>query len=299
MSPNFAPPRVCPACDTPPRRTLRLSNGAWLQQCPRCLLGWWDWPAFDPVAFYDQTYFQSADAPKGYDDYAALEAGLRRTARGRLRRIAKHWQGGSGGPRRLLDIGCGTGEFLDEARRQGWEVCGVEVSVYAVEQARRRGLDVMHGSIDDFPLATEAYDCVTLWDAIEHVRDPLGVLRAAGQALRPGGILALSTGDVTSLCARLTGPRWHLFNLPEHLYFFSPAALGRLLARAGCRMTQTTHEVNWLPVAYLLERLRKSSRGLGWALGQVCRGPVLSAISGSVVPATLGDVLGVYTVRRL
>jgi SAM-dependent methyltransferase len=265
-----------------------LSDSVWLQQCPRCRLGWWDWPAFDPVAFYNQSYFQSADAAKGYDDYAALETGLRRTAHARLRRITR--LAGVSGGRRLLDIGCGTGAFLDEARRQGWDVRGVEVSAYAVEQARRRGLEVVHGPIEDFLPAAHAYDCVTLWDAIEHVRDPLGVLQAAGRALRPGGVLALSTGDVTSLCARLTGPRWHLFTLPEHLYFFSPAALNRLLARAGCRMTRIAREVNWLPVAYLFERLRKSFRSLG-------RLPVPNAIRAAILPATLFDVLGVYAVR--
>ncbi len=297
MTAGLQPPLRCPACETPPRRTLRLRNGAPLQQCPRCLLAWWDWPGFDPAAFYDQTYFQSADTPKGYDDYAALEAGLQRTARARLRRIARCRSTGSSPPR-LLDVGCGTGTFLDVARRAGWEVYGLEVSAYAAEQARRRGLNVTGASADDMRLEVSAYDCVTLWDTLEHVRDPVGVLRTAGRALRPGGVLALSTGDITSLCARLTGARWHLFNLPEHLYFFSPAALARLLARAGCQMVQITREVNWLPVAYLLERLRKSSGGLGWALGQVRRGPVLRAISASVVPATLLDVLGVSAVRH-
>jgi SAM-dependent methyltransferase len=197
-----------------------------------------------------------------------------------------------------LDVGCGTGTFLDVARRAGWEVYGLELSAYAAEQARRRGLNVTGASADDMRLEVSAYDCVTLWDTLEHVRDPVGVLRTAGRALRRGGVLALSTGDITSLCARLMGARWHLFNLPEHLFFFSPPALTRLLARAGCQRVQITHEVNWLPVAYLLERLRKSSGGLGWALDRVRRGPALRAIGTSVVPATLLDVLGASAVRH-
>lgn len=301
MTAERSPPPRCIACGTSPRRTLRLSGGVWLLRCPRCLLGWWDWPPFDPQAFYDQSYFQSVAAPKGYDDYTALTAGLERTARGRLRRIetcrAAHTVPSAGQPR-LLEIGCGTGVFLDAARRAGWEVAGIEVSAYAAAQARSRGLDVTCAPVEGLHLDDAACDAVALWDAIEHLRDPAGVLRTAARALRPGGVLALSTGDVTSLCARLTGPRWHLFNLPEHLFFFSPAALRRLLAQAGCRVVRVTREVNWVPAAYILERLRKSKVADS---ARVRPGRFLAAAAayagGLVMPATLFDVLGVYAVR--
>jgi len=292
--PACRPPAVCPACKSLPRRRFRLHNQAWLKQCPRCLLAWWDWPALDPAAFYDESYFQSAEAGKGYDDYAGLEAGLRRTARARLRRIGRRSAVGTAHVRTLLDVGCGTGVFLDEARRAGWQVRGVEVSAYAADQARHRGLDVACASSEGLDLPAEAYDCVTLWDTLEHVPDPAGVLNAAARALRPGGVLALSTGDITSFCARVTGPRWHLFNLPEHLYFFSPAALVRLLASAGCQVVQVAREVNWLPARYLLERLRKSPGVFNTLIGTLT---LPSAFSAAVIPATLGDVLGVYAVR--
>jgi SAM-dependent methyltransferase len=295
-------PKRCIICDLLPRRSCRLSNGAWLLRCPRCRLGWWDWPAFDPAAFYDREYFQSADATRGYDDYSSLEVGLRCTARGRLRRIRRLLVPAAGaerGGRRLLDVGCGTGTFLDEARRAGWAVHGVEVSEYAAREARRRGLDVTCAASEEVAPEVASLDCVTLWDAIEHVRDPLGVLVKAAQALRPGGVLALSTGDITSLCARLSGPRWHLFNLPEHLFFFSPRSLRELLRRAGCRGARLTREVNWVPVAYVLERVQKSAGS-----GFVRRRPEPHEMTrpdragaGWIVPATLFDVLGVYAIR--
>jgi SAM-dependent methyltransferase len=285
-------PQVCIACGHAPRPTFRLSNGAWLLRCPRCLLGWWAWPPFDPGAFYDQDYFQSGAQPKGYDDYAGLEAGVARTALGRLRRIARFAPPRVGDRRRLLEIGCGPGVFLASARDAGWEAAGVEVSAYAADQARRRGFDVICQPIEELQLATAAYDCVALWDVIEHLRDPVGVLDAAARALRPGGVLALSTGDVTALCARLSGPRWHLYSIPEHLYFFSPSALTRLLARSGCRVVRITREVYWAPVTYLCERLQKS---LGWPASAARR---IARLRGWVLPATLGDVLGVYAVRN-
>ncbi len=291
---HLAAPRTCPACNRTPRCALRLTNGEWLLQCPRCLLAWWDWPAFEPAALYDESYFRGAGTSKGYDDYAALEPGLRRTARARLRRIAR-LLGDPPVGRRLLELGCGTGVFLSEARDAGWEVAGVEVSAYAADQASARGLHVLAQAVEESVLPTCHYDCIALWDVLEHLREPAGVLRTLAGALRPGGVLALSTGDVTSLCARLCGMHWHLFNVPEHLFFYSPRALRTLLHRAGCRVADVTREWLWLPSRYLAERLRKTA---GLPAGCATAAVRLADRRGlAAVPVTLLDVLGVYAVR--
>lgn len=294
-----AAPAHCPLCRIEPRRTIRLVNGERLLRCPQCGLGWWNWPPFDPAAFYDVSYYQDADqritpahnAAKGYRDYAALGPGMQRTARARLRRITRILPTARPSRLRLLEIGCGVGIFLEEARRIGWEAVGVEVSAYAAAKTRERGLEVYHAAIEDVSFADDLngpFDVVALWDTIEHLRDAFGVLRRAAAALRPGGVLALSTGDLTSLCARLSGPRWHLFNLPEHLYFFTPAALRGMLAAAGCTIRTRVCEVNWAPLAYLVERLEKTMFGR-LPLGRLRNARLL-------LPATLADVIGVYAV---
>lgn len=324
---TLLPPAQCPACDRPPRLSWKLRNGARLRRCPECGLGWWGWPPFEPAAFYDRDYFQSAEAARGYNDYASLEPGLRRTARGRMRRLQQLLtcsQGAVGARPRLLDIGCGTGIFLDEAVRAGWDVAGIETSPYAAAEARRRGVDVTCDAAEGVAPAGGEFDVVTLWDVIEHLRDPLGVLRSAARALKPGGVLALSTGDLDSACARLSGARWHLFNLPEHLFFFTPAALRGMLAKVGLEVVQVTRETNWVPVSYLLERLGKMvglAPGLkpgaprcgarapsspaappspGLQPGDLSAGNAPPSRFGSrvVLPATLLDVLGVYARKR-
>lgn len=289
------PPTTCVLCGRPPQRGYDLRNGAALLRCPECGLGWWAWPAFEPQAFYDESYFQSSADAKGYDDYAALETGVARTGRARLRRIRRLRAAST--PGRLLEIGCGTGVFLAEARRAGWEVSGIEVSAYAAERARQRGLPVTSRAIEDLELAAATFDCICLWDVIEHVRDPAGVLARVGAALRPGGVLALSTGDLASLCARISGAGWHLFNLPEHLFFFTPTCLRGLLARAGCRVEIVVREVNWVPLAYIVERLGKSRGRFGRLLAALLRVVPRSLRARSLVPATLLDVVGVYAVR--
>lgn len=284
-------PTRCIACQLPPRRALRLRNGAWLLRCRRCGLGWWNWPTFDPHAFYDHDYFQSSSAARGYDDYARLEPGGRRTAAGRMRRIERRLQSAGGVPPRLLELGCGTGVFLDVARQRGWDVRGVEVSAYAAEVARRRGLEVVVARAEDSSAWPEGrFDCVALWDVIEHLHEPHVALRAALAALRPGGVLALSTGDLSSLVARWSGAAWHLFNLPEHLFFFTPTSLRRLILSAGGRDVRFTREVFWSPASYVVERLAKT--------GVLPQSWTLRPAAHVLLPATLFDVLGVYAVKR-
>lgn len=291
-----APPVECPVCFVRPVQAMRLRGGENLWRCRACGLGWWNWDRVDPAAFYDRSYFQSNSHAKGYDDYAALEPGVRRTARSRLRRLARLLKAGvARGPSpsvgaRLLDVGCGTGVFLDEARARGWSASGVEVSAYAAEQARQRGLEVRCGPAGAGGASDGSLDCVTLWDVIEHLARPVDVLGECASALRPGGVLALSTGDLSSLCARLSGRAWHLFNLPEHLYFFTPLALQRALRRFGLRVAACVREVNWSPLRYLTERVGKTlTRPLPW----------LNRVAGDwLVPATLMDVIGLYAIKR-
>src|SRR4029450_5031425 len=86
-------------------------------------------------------------------------------------------------------------------------------------------------------------------------------------------------------CARLSGSHWHLFNLPEHLFFFSPRSLELLLNQAGCAVQSVAREVNWVPVSYLVERLAKPLGG---------RPPQTPLPAKWVIPATLLDVIGLY-----
>lgn len=285
-------PEHCPVCGVDPIETLTLSNGAPLLRCPRCLMGWWAWGEFSPGEFYDRSYFQSWHACKGYNDYQALAAGQRRTARARLRTLARMHRstGARSRPSRLFDLGCGTGVFVEQAGRQGWGAVGAEVSAYAADVARSRGLNVTCESIEDFSPAAEAYDCVTMWDVIEHLRDPGAALGKLAKALRPCGILALSTGDITAACARLCGSRWHLFNLPEHLYFFSPRSLRGLLGQAGLSVVAIRRELNWFSAGYLIERLLKST-------GRVAA-RIPSRLGRITLPATLLDVVSVYAQKR-
>ncbi|MBI3967946.1 MAG: class I SAM-dependent methyltransferase [Chloroflexi bacterium] len=135
---------------------------------------------------------------------------------------------------RLLDVGCGSGDFLYGMRRRGWRTVGVELSPSTAEYARTRlALDVRTGELHEAKLRAASFDAVTLWDVIEHVHDPVGVLRQIRELLGPDGVLAMSTPDTSSLDSALLGRYWAGLDVPRHLYIFDRTTLATVLARAG------------------------------------------------------------------
>jgi SAM-dependent methyltransferase len=131
---------------------------------------------------------------------------------------------------RLLEIGCGHGDMLVEARKRGYEVAGVEFSAHAVEIANRRlgGSTVSEGSIDTVELPAEYFDLVAFVDVIEHVRDPEVFLQRVHSVLKPGGMAFLITPSLGSWSRRAMGPKWIEYKV-EHLFYFSERSIRKLL----------------------------------------------------------------------
>ena len=137
-------------------------------------------------------------------------------------------------PGTCLEIGCAYGYFLDEARQRGWQVRGVEPSAHAAREARSRfGLEVSEQQFTELPAEPGSLDAVVLWDVIEHLPNPRETLEAAWAWLRPGGLVAISTGDVDSLSARLHGRDWSLMTPPWHQFYFSRQTMRRMLREVG------------------------------------------------------------------
>src|SRR6266516_5545031 len=95
------------------------------------------------------------------------------------------------------------------------------------------GLRVMRANFAGAEVTAVPLDAITMWDYIEHSLDPRRDLDKAHELLRPGGVLALSTGDIGSLSARLTGRYWHLLTPEHHNFFFDVKTLRRLLQETG------------------------------------------------------------------
>ncbi len=138
------------------------------------------------------------------------------------------------GKGRLLDFGCGGGSFLASMHKQSWQVTGVDVSAAAVRRVRSElGLRALLGTLPHPELRPESFDVITMWHALEHVHDPLEVLREAYRLLVPGGQVVIAVPNIDSLPFRWFGSAWYGLDLPRHLTHFAPWTLHVMLERAG------------------------------------------------------------------
>jgi len=134
---------------------------------------------------------------------------------------------------RLLDVGCGNGRFLDQMKQLGWVVAGVEPDGEAVSVALERyGLDVFQGSLEEAGFPDGHFDAITVNHVIEHVPDPIGLLRECRRVLKPEGKLVVSTPNINSLGRSTFDEAWLAWDPPRHLYLFSPQTL-RVCAEAA------------------------------------------------------------------
>lgn len=134
---------------------------------------------------------------------------------------------------RLLDVGAATGILLNQAKKRGWQIEGVEPSRWAVELAGRKyGIKLIESSFEKAPLEPESFDALTMVDFIEHIFDPLTACRKAFSLLKKEGVICLVTPDINSPAARLAGKRWWHYR-PAHLAFFTFKSLFTLLHRCS------------------------------------------------------------------
>jgi 2-polyprenyl-3-methyl-5-hydroxy-6-metoxy-1,4-benzoquinol methylase len=134
---------------------------------------------------------------------------------------------------RLLDIGCGNGSFLINAREAGWQVTGVEPDQKAADVAHRRGVDVTVGTIGLLAGESNCFDAITLSHVIEHVHEPKQLLQAVQRLLKPGGIIYIDTPNTQSHGSAMFKKNWRGLETPRHLVLFNPASLTDLLYTTG------------------------------------------------------------------
>ncbi len=134
---------------------------------------------------------------------------------------------------RLLDLGFGSGTFLELVREGGWAVTGADPDPIVVQTARERGLDVRQGGIEAFSDQAGSFDVVTLSHVIEHVSNPRDTLRSAYNLLKPGGTLWICTPNLAGPGHRHFGRHWRGLEPPRHLVIFNRSALLKCAASLG------------------------------------------------------------------
>ena len=230
------------------------------------------------------------------DYYAGLSDVRKSEAVIRLRSLSKLTIG-----RTLLDVGAGLGLYVEAAIEQGWDAEGVEIAETALAIQQEKGLPVIHSSYENYE-SEKQYDVITLWAVLEHVIDPRLVLEKTHELLKPGGIVVIETGDISSKNAVKDGERWRMFYIAGHLYFFSGDCLDRILGQIGFDVIETRldkwvehtlmqndlqrsilHANNFLPAWFVrLSSALKSTINLG--MGSLGYGDVLIKIARKKIP---------------
>jgi 2-polyprenyl-3-methyl-5-hydroxy-6-metoxy-1,4-benzoquinol methylase len=134
--------------------------------------------------------------------------------------------------RSILDVGCGQGQFVHTARDRGWNPLGIDLSASAIELGLSFGLPVRQLDFFSPDLAPGSFDVITMFELIEHVPRPGRFVARAEELLRPGGLLYLTTPNFGCIDRRLLGSEWRAISR-EHLSYFTPKSLGRLVERSS------------------------------------------------------------------
>jgi SAM-dependent methyltransferase len=166
-----------------------------------------------------------------------------------------------GAGRRVLDVGCGSGEFLQRMRTRGWDVVGVEPDPVAAARARSAELDVRDGSLADAAFADDTFDAIVLSHVIEHVHDPIALLRECGRVLRPGGVLLIMTPNLERIGHRRFGADWRGLEPPRHLHLFSSRSLSTSVRLAGLDLAEVRTSARWVRWLRLVCRVIKHRAG--------------------------------------
>jgi 2-polyprenyl-3-methyl-5-hydroxy-6-metoxy-1,4-benzoquinol methylase len=208
-------------------RLVRSAFGAAVVRCRRCGLVFVSPRPAEPEKAYEQPYF---DAYAMAGQVQVGEAHVDRQGR-RLRRVAP-------GPGRLLEIGVGHGGFLRQAREQGWDAVGLDVSQWAAaEVSSRVGVPVIVGTVADAGFSSGAFDLVHMSHVLEHVPDPLALLGDVKRVLKPSGHVIIEVpNELENLYTwwRLRSRTARPYPVPStHLWFFSARTLQRAVRAAG------------------------------------------------------------------
>lgn len=207
--------------------------GIW--ECKDCTLRFTqNVPAADQIGRYYQSenYISHSDTAKGFVN--RLYHAVRKRTLNSKRQLIEEATGKIKG--NLLDVGAGTGAFLNTMKNAGWKVTGIEPDVTAREKAQELYKIDLKETNDLFSLPSGSFDAITLWHVLEHVHELHSYIAQLKNLLATDGKLYIAVPNYTSADAKTYGAFWAAYDVPRHLYHFSPAAMKILLNAHGLQL---------------------------------------------------------------
>lgn len=249
---------ACPVCTddrTEPRCTKRGFTIVVCRTCglryvnPRPTPEWLD-------AWYRHEYYEQGRADAAGAEHLVHRDMKLATAHLRLELLRAYRPAG-----RLVDVGSGGGFLVRAAGEAGWRAVGLEPSESASRSAvREEHIQVVTGRLQAAPLAPGRFDAVTMLDVLEHVLDPRAFLREARRLLVPGGLLLVETPNIAGCVPALMGARHPWICPPEHLTYFTPGTLRRVIEESGFRVrVLQSRSMKVLTVEYILALMARTT----------------------------------------
>jgi SAM-dependent methyltransferase len=149
-------------------------------------------------------------------------------------------------PCKVLDVGCGSGRFLSQAKENGWETYGVEVSEDAAKIGRTEAeLDIFNGTLLEASYPSVNFDYVRANHSLEHIYNPNETLQEVNRILKPGGKLLIGVPNIDSLTAKLFKDYWWYLCPPVHTFNYSTKTLSEMLEKHGFKIERIRYNSNF------------------------------------------------------
>jgi len=241
LAENFSFYRPCPLCGQDKANLLFIKDGFSFVKCKYCYFVYVN-PIVDDKKvgnvhkdyacnYYEQQYQPSTQLIEEYNNI--------------LKEIIKYKANGH-----LLDVGCGTGEFLYHAKQLHFQVTGIEINEIAADKARGFfGFKVLAEKFEDIDFPSECFNIVTFLQVLEHLYNPLAALREAHRIIKPSGVVAIGVPNIDSFIIKVLQQRHRHFAGKEHINYFTPHTLSAMVKRAGFRkiLKLRTHGEECIP----------------------------------------------------
>ncbi len=232
----------CPVCGSPDivialRAKDQTVSGEefTIMECRQCTLRFTqDIPGSDSISYYykSEDYISHSDTSKGIINR------VYKMVRGRTlvkkRKLIEHYTGLKKGS--ALDVGSGTGAFVHELKQSGWNVTGLEPDAGARKVAHNIHNVDLYDTLALYSLPANSFDAITLWHVLEHVHELHVYVQQLKKLLSDKGKLFIAVPNYTSLDAEKYGNYWAAYDVPRHLYHFSPASMKTLMEKNGLKI---------------------------------------------------------------
>lgn len=243
-------------------------------------------------AAYEHDYFFGGEYANYFEDRPALELNFKR----RLERLRQYFTPQTS----LIEVGCSYGFFLNLAKSCVAKVVGYDITSEGIAYAKKEfGLEVYNESFLNYH--GEKVDMVCLWDVVEHLPNPGAVMEKIATVVKPGGYVALTTGDIGALVAKMRGDKWRMVHPPTHLFYFDKQSMTKLLARYGFKVVEFRHQTTYRNVDSVFKQLLTRSKDKPMQLAILSFGYKVASVVGATkwnFGLNLFDIMDVVAVKE-